>query len=219
VTEDGFHVAIKVRDWSHPAEAIAMPDDITREAGMTMEWESPWIVKGIRPELPRKRFGYALFVMEYQPIESIDTTGVDAGFPQILRRWPSVPDFGQFTIGGRWPCDRRIRICNSREMCVLSETGCRCEDARTTLCRISRSSSWPVEWTSSGDGGRIEERQASAVTITRPRQTVAVGKPGKRMALGSSILQQVHQFAPSCFAAGTRKKNAAKPFNCGFGTG
>jgi hypothetical protein len=46
----------------------------------------------------------------------------------------------RFTTGGRWPCDRRIGICSPREICVLSDAGCRCDGGRPRLCRISQSS-------------------------------------------------------------------------------
>jgi hypothetical protein len=129
----------------------------------------------------------------------------------------------RFTTGGRWPCDRRIGIWIPREMCVLSETGCRCDGGRPTLCRISQSSWWPVEWTNSDDDGRTGGCQASVVTIIQSASNGGGGwrwgNPGKRMAFGSSSPQQAICLIPFRRRQAGRKKNAAKPVGCGFGTG
>jgi hypothetical protein len=45
--EGGMVVALRIFGEVEAAEAASMSDKITKEAGMMMDWESPWVVKGL----------------------------------------------------------------------------------------------------------------------------------------------------------------------------
>jgi hypothetical protein len=54
------------------AEAAVMSDKISSDAGMMIEWNCPWIVKGVRLRLPADQQSRAFLAMELMAKGSIE---------------------------------------------------------------------------------------------------------------------------------------------------
>jgi signal recognition particle receptor subunit beta len=70
-TEGGINVALRIYHPFDASVAVQMSDKISKEATLMIDWDSPWVVKGIALVLPTDPVSNTITAMEFNA-ETLD---------------------------------------------------------------------------------------------------------------------------------------------------